>query len=361
MFILFVFNPSMRLLSFFCCLFLTNAIFAQTPPPSVKNYFHLIRQAENAILDSNIEKALAFYQTAFERLPSPFAVDLRNAAVCAGLLDEPLWVFRFGQRLAKKNANLQLFNNQVFIKFKKTEYWETLQALHTEFSANPPENFTPQYRQDLIQLLEAHRQNRLNDLAPEDYQREENNMYNKLISILKKYGFPTEDKIGLEKGQTDVTFAIYSDIFVYQLQNGHTDLLDTLQKNVWNGNLHPRLAQTIIEAAFWRINETPLQQKIFDKNQKNIYFGNQLFKIQNQYFISEIDLKYQNLIDANRENWLLDPLSNAHLKGLQHPLKAKYFFLGASILTFEFENYSKQENLIKQYELKVFNKQIKNF
>lgn len=361
MFILFISKSSMRLLTFCCCLFFTNTTFAQAVYPSVKNYFTLIRQAENAVLDSNIGKALVLYQAAFEVQTSPFAVDLRNAAVCAGLLDEHLWTFRFGQRLAKKNATLQVFNNQLFTKFKKTEYWETLQVLATEFSANPSENLTPQYRQDLTQLLEAHRQNRLNDLAPEAYQSEENKLYNELIIILKKYGFPTEDKIGLEKGQTDITFSIYSDIFVYQLQNGHVDLLDTLQKNVWNGNLHPRLAQTIIEATFWRINDESLQQKIANNKQKNIYFGNQLFQIQNQYFMSEVDIKYQNLIDKNRENWLLDPLSNYHQKGLQQPLNAKYFFLGATIPVFEFDDYSKQENLIKKYELKLFNKQIKNF
>lgn len=351
----------MRFLAFYCCLLLANPIFSQTAHPSVKNYFSLIRQAESAILDSNIEKALAFYQLAIEAQPSPFAVDLRNATVCAGLLDEHLWVFRFAQRLAKKNASLQIFNNQFFTNFKKTEYWETLQALHTEFRENPAENYNPQYRQSLAQLLEAHRQNRLNDLAPEDYQREEIKMYNELILMLKKYGFPTEDKIGLEKGQTDVTFAIYSDIFVYQLQNGHHDLLDTLQKNIWNGNLHPRLAQTIIEAAFWRINDETLHQKIFDKKQTNIYFSSQLFKIQNEYFISEIDVKNQSLIAKNRENWLLDPLSSYYQKALKQPLIGKYFFFGATIPVFEFEDYSKQESLFKRYELKPMPKQIKNF
>lgn len=352
----------MRLLAFCYCFLFANLIFSQTATPSVKNYFQLIRQAETAVLDANFEKALALYQTAFEEGQlSPFAVDLRNAAVCAGLLKEHLWVFRFGQRLAKKNVNIQIYNNEIFIDFKKTEYWETLQALHTEFRENPTEKYTPQYRQDLAQLLEAHRQNRLNDLAPEDYESQEKKMYNQLILMLKKYGFPTEDKIGLEKGQTDITSSIYSDIFVYQLQNGHKDLLDTLQKNVLNGNLHPRLAQTIIEAAFWRINDETLQQKIWDKQQQKIYFGTPIFYIQQTYFSSEVDTKNQSLIAKNRENWLLEPLSSSHQKALTQHTKNKYFFFGATVPVFEFEDYRKQESLLKRYELKATSKQIKDF
>lgn len=351
----------MRFLAFCYCLLFTHILFSQTATPSVKKYFQLIRQAETAVLDANFEKALTCYQAAFEEQPSPFAVDLRNAAACAGLLEEYLWVFRFGQRLAKKNVTVQMYNNHVFTGFKKTEYWETLQALHAEFRENPTEKYTPQYRQDLAQLLEAHRQNRLNDLSPEDYEIAEKKMYNELIVLLKKYGFPTEDKIGLEKGQTDITFSIYSDIFVYQLQNGHKDLLDTLQKNVLNGNLHPRLAQTIIEAAFWRITDELLQQKIFDKQQQNIYFGNQIFYIQHEYFSSQIDVKYKSLIDKNRENWLLDPLRISHQKALMQHTKNKYFFFGTTIPVFEFEDYRKQESLLKRYELKAMPVQIKNF
>jgi hypothetical protein len=204
------------------------------------NYYSYTVMAENYILAKQYAKAKEQYYLLYQKYPSQlFARDIHNAIRCAVQSRDFKTAFWWGEKFAYKGAPLPYFNSKIFNGLRKNPQWK---------------NFSIKY--DSIYKLSQNKLNlklkeEINDLVKEDqadygltsrkdpkilYETTER-VTGKLIDLLNKDGYPSEEKIGCyfirdTILKTDPDFYVLIKHAMQQSPKNLTVLNELLDKNI---------------------------------------------------------------------------------------------------------------------------------
>ncbi len=180
--------------------FINDKIYGQMSL-SLKKYYSNTNNAELSIVDSNYLKAINYYDSAFASKASPFAIDIYNAAVCAVLLNKNEKCYSLLTKIIDKGYKINNFQKkQVFNEFFKTEWGKNL--LKYSENINIYYNLKLRHTLDSLFYMDQLFRKKVGEDKPYSFYEDtitktdisNTKFLNKLIV---KYGFPSEDLIGL--------------------------------------------------------------------------------------------------------------------------------------------------------------------
>lgn len=170
-----------------------NQITKETPL-----YYQLTEKAENLLLSRQYAKAKATYSFLAKDHSTLFARDIHNAIRVSVLSRDAKMAFWWGEKLAEKGIELQYFNSTVFNSLKKNPEWNSFSKRYDSICKVSQSKWNINLKKQINDLL-------IEDQA--DYglenRKEPVMLYettecvtDKLIDLLKKEGYPSEEKIG---------------------------------------------------------------------------------------------------------------------------------------------------------------------
>lgn len=163
------------------------------------NYYTHTEKAENYILKRQYAFAKESYLLLDKEYKTIFARDIHNAIRCAILSSDYKNAYYFGKKLARKGIDKKYFNAIIFNSLKKNSEWNQFMA-----------DYDSLYKESQSKR-DIHLKEQLEKLVKEDQadyglenRKESQVLYestervtNKLIDLLKREGYPSEEKIGV--------------------------------------------------------------------------------------------------------------------------------------------------------------------
>ncbi len=302
---------------------------ALAAPDYITEYHPAIHQAELSITDQDYAAALNAYQYAFAAVPTAFARDYYNAALCALLLNDEKQTYHYLAKLVEKGVSLDYLQRQPLLdSLADTRSWKKFKRKYKKQRRAYQRRVNLDLRADLDELYARDQYFRR---APgglrvygDTLRKIETANVQQLLTWVAQYGYPGEDLIGV----ADTLEQLPRFTIVIQRQtkarNGY-DFFPVLRKAVQQGLLAPQAAAYLLEQqagssvygtkAFLRINCNACQN---DKD-KPEHLGRLL--IENR---SEAELER---IDAQRAALGLEPL-DAYREKVRYSRKDERFKLG---------------------------------
>lgn len=165
-------------------------------------YYKVVETAETYTINNQYAKARDEYKKLLKEEHYIFARDLNNAVRAAIISRDYKTAILWCEKLALKGVSINYYNSKVFNRLKSTKLWQS-------FLLKFP-TLNEQYKKGLNQSLKT----KLTDLVTmdqKDYVRHSKGEFErsklnattqrvdgKLIELIKREGFPTEEKIGIE-------------------------------------------------------------------------------------------------------------------------------------------------------------------
>ncbi|MEY3239098.1 MAG: hypothetical protein RIR11_536 [Bacteroidota bacterium] len=260
-------------------LLIPNLFYAQKN--LVAKYWNLINKAELSIIQGNYSVALLHYDSAFALNIVKSSHDLYNASLSANYCEQFPKTRKYCEELIKMGTNFDFFNKkQVYDPFRKSEYWAGFELDYQQGKIIPvnidkalKERIEPLFFLDQeIRMKRKDKSINQEDLKITIRSRDDS-IFNIFSEIVKRYGYPSESKIGVF--QEDTTFfSVSQDIIIrHAYQNNNFSLTDRLKESVFEGTLSPE------QFMAWYMFEIERKEKKFwgpiepyIAINKNIYF-----------------------------------------------------------------------------------------
>ncbi|PRY07831.1 hypothetical protein CLV24_12221 [Pontibacter ummariensis] len=298
-------------------LFVFSAAGATDSPDYVKVYHPTIQRAELAILNEQYGEALNAYQQAFEAVPSAFARDYYNAAVCAMLLEEEKQAFSYLEKLVQKGASLPyLEQQQAFSPLQEGRRWKRFKRKYPKRRKAFEQAANLDLRADLDELYardQYFRQAEGGYKMHRDTLRaiETANTLN-LLNWIAEYGYPGEELIGV--ADTLEQLPRFSIVIQRQTRamDGY-DFTEILMQAVHDGKLAPQAAAYLMEQ---QAGKNRYSTKAFVKITCNGCKEGEQLKGEATYFVENMNPQELQRIDARREQLGLEPLEEYRRKVL---------------------------------------------
>ncbi|MGB5988606.1 MAG: hypothetical protein WBG43_02545 [Marinifilaceae bacterium] len=186
------------LITFICLILTVMSLFAQKT-----EYYKLLRQAEQKIIDQQLDSTLYYYDKAFTKYDYPFARDL-YAATCISLhTDNTATLYKYVELLLKKGISLD--DLDFIVKHKPND--KRLQKFKEEY---------PRYKKEYLSSLNLTLRKKFRDLNKQEkidllvieesvkkkYRRSAEfahclPLVKRFIELVKEYGYPSEKLLGL--------------------------------------------------------------------------------------------------------------------------------------------------------------------
>ncbi|AYQ34382.1 hypothetical protein [Runella sp. SP2] len=202
-------------------------------------YYSKINEAELAILDSNYSKSCSYYRDAFKINNSSFAKDYYNAAIVAAYVKDTNLIIHCFSQLARKGVCLSYLKKQhswsLFKENYDLSYFEKIQFQKFREDYLKSTNF---YLKRKLDNIYETNQDILLKNYPDSHQRHINNI-NELDSLIRVFGFPSEELIGVGDSLEVSPMYLYS---IYNLDTqGYKNniFFDLLKKATIHGKIHP--------------------------------------------------------------------------------------------------------------------------
>ena len=166
-------------------------------------YNALINKAELNITDGRYAEALKNYETAFADTKIEFAADLYNAFICSHKLKNTTKVLSFANKLAAKGVGEKFFTKKIFRNYLANDEFKKI-TLKAEQVMNDKAAANKEYADKMTEFLnndisynELRREKyyHLHELPDTLQQLNRANMKN-LVSLIRKEGFYSEEKLG---------------------------------------------------------------------------------------------------------------------------------------------------------------------
>ncbi len=314
-------------------LLLCSVLFAKAEenPDYVKVYFPTVNQAELSILEKDYAKALAYYEEAFKAVPSPFAKDIYNAAVCATLVQDQKKTFEYLDKLLLKGVSLPyLQRQQAFDTLQTTKQWEKFAKSYPKRRRQYKRKVDLDIRADLDELYardQYFRQAKGGLRVYGDTLRKiEASNVEALLKNIKKHGYPGESLIGV----ADTLEELPRFSLVIQRQNklnkGH-DFTDVLVQAVHEGKLRPHAAAYLIEQQNGRnLYRSKALVKVKCENPKDCS-GKKKPKYIGRYLVEDLGKEEEERVNKLRAELGMEELSE-YRKKVRYSLQDKRFKLG---------------------------------
>ena len=201
-------------------------------------YYQLTEKAETFILTRQYAKAKETYMLLAKEYPTLFARDIHNAIRVAVLSRDMKNAFIWGEELAKKGIELPYFNSKIFNGLKKNIEWKSFSKKYDSICKSSQSKWNVNLKKQINDLLNEDQadyglENRKESVVL--YETTER-VTDKLIDLLKKEGYPSEEKIGVfTKNDTILIqspeFAVTIRHAVQQKPKGLNELNELLDKS----------------------------------------------------------------------------------------------------------------------------------
>lgn len=170
-----------------------NQIKKEIPP-----YYQLTEKAESYILTRQYAKAKETYGLLADSHPTLFARDIHNAIRVSILSRDVKKAFWWGEKLALKGVQLPYFKAKIFNAMRKNPEWKDFSILFDSVSKVARSNHNTKLIQQLNDLLNEDQADYglENRKEPTVLYETTGRVTGKFIELLKKEGYPTEEKIG---------------------------------------------------------------------------------------------------------------------------------------------------------------------
>ncbi|WP_264529048.1 hypothetical protein [Flavobacterium sp. N502540] len=186
------------------------------------NYYTYTQNAENFILARQYGRAKEQYNLLAQKYPVLFARDIHNAIRCAILSRDYKNAFWWGEKLALKGIELPYFNSKIFAVMRKNPEWKSFSVKYDSVSKNTQHKWNLNLKKELTNLLNEDQaeyglENRKSArILHETTER----VTGKLIDLLKKEGYPSEEKIGslVVRDTVLVPFPSFNVLIIHALQ-----------------------------------------------------------------------------------------------------------------------------------------------
>ncbi len=217
-------------------------------PPQIANYHNLIDRAEISIVDSAYERALTQYDSAFAALKSPYASDFYNALQCALILKKDKKTLDYANKLVEKGFTMAFFQYKFcFTRFRQQQEFLNFIENYPQHHAIYQKKVNWELRARLDKMFTRDQFLRKQDPAYKIFKDSIHILDKKNLAemktIIKKYGFPNEDLIGI-KYEMDTIIMLanlpYDIVLRHFYQNKWYDLTPILLAEVEKGRMHPR-------------------------------------------------------------------------------------------------------------------------
>jgi hypothetical protein len=197
------------------------------------NYYTYTKNAENYILARQYARAKEEYNTLSQKYPVLFARDIHNAIRCAILSRDLKTAFGWSEKLALKGVELPYFNAKIFTSMRKNPEWKNFSTKYDSICKGAKGNWNLKLLKELDDLLQEDQsvyglENRKN---PKVLYETTERVTDKLIDLLKKEGYPSEEKTGCYV-VNDTTLLSFPDFNVLMLhaEQQKTKNLDILKE-----------------------------------------------------------------------------------------------------------------------------------
>lgn len=185
-------------------------------------YYTYTQNAENYILIRQYVKAKEEYNFLSQNYPTLFAKDIHNAIRCALLSRDFKTAFWWGEKLASKGVELPYFNSKIFAGMRKNSQWKTFSMKYDSICKLTKNNLNLKLKKELTDLLNEDQADYglENRKDPKVLYETTERVTGKLIDLLKKEGYPSEEKTGVyvEKDTILISFPDYTALFRHAVQ-----------------------------------------------------------------------------------------------------------------------------------------------
>jgi hypothetical protein len=201
-------------------------------------YYQLTEKAETFILTRQYAKAKETYILLAKEYPTLFARDIHNAIRVAVLSRDMKNAFIWGEELAKKGIELPYFNSKIFNNLKKNLEWKSFSKKYDSICKLSQTKWNSNLKKQVNDLLNEDQADYGLESRKEPvvlYETTER-VTDKLIDLLKKEGYPSEEKIGaFTKNDTILIqspeFGVIIRHAVQQKPKGLNELNELLEQN----------------------------------------------------------------------------------------------------------------------------------
>lgn len=161
-------------------------------------YYQLTEKAESYILTRQFAKAKETYSLLAKDHPTIFARDIHNAIRVSVLSRDIKMAFWWSEKLAKKGVELPYFNSKIFNGLKKNSEWKSFSKKYDSICKISQGQWNTNLKKQINDLLNEDQANYglVNRKEPEILYETTQRVTDKLIDLLKKEGYPSEEKIG---------------------------------------------------------------------------------------------------------------------------------------------------------------------
>lgn len=197
------------------------------------DYYTYTQNAENYILGRQYAKAKEEYNLLAQKYPTLFARDIHNAIRCAILSRDFKSAFLWSEKLALKGIDLSYFNSKVFTGIRKNPEWKNFSIRYDSVCKVTQSHWNLKLKNELTDLLHEDQADYglENRKDPKVLYETTERVTGKLIDLLKKEGYPSEEKVGsfVVNDTTLISFPDFNVLIIHAAQQ-KTKNLDALNE-----------------------------------------------------------------------------------------------------------------------------------
>ncbi len=199
------------------------------------SYYDFTEKAENLILRGQYAKAKEQYLLLDKEYATLFARDIHNALRCAIKSRDYTNAFYWGEKLAKKGISIQYFNSSALAPLKRNLNWKNFSIAYDSILKNTKPSFNNELKIQIDNLKEEDQIDYRLATRKDHKTRYETTVRvtEKLVNLLKKEGYPSEEKIGIEtKKDTILNYAPEFNVLIMHARQLQVNTLPQLEKQL---------------------------------------------------------------------------------------------------------------------------------
>ncbi len=171
-------------------------------------YYLKTEEAENYILNRQYGHAAKIYMGIWNKFQHLFARDIHNAVRCAIFARDYSRAIFWCERLVLKGVPLNYFDAKIFDRIRKGQLWQSFVSRYADLHEQFKVNFDEDLKLELEQLVEAdqvaYKKNIHGNISRGELHKVTDSIDNKLVELITKKGFPSEERIGVEISKNGV-------------------------------------------------------------------------------------------------------------------------------------------------------------
>jgi hypothetical protein len=284
---------NMRKIFYFICFFSFLSAKACKPinAVNVSAYYKIIEEAESHIIDYDYAMASKKYEKGYELNHSMFGIDVYNALLCNVYLKNWIGCEFWASKLIDKGVETDFFNSKVFNELKKTNEWGNIKNLFLRRKSKINIDLKRQLDSLVIEDQKVYCSIPTGEISY--YEAKENtiSVEEKFSHLIEKYGYPTEEKVGLRViNDTLLSFIPPFDVLIrHGYQSNNTKLLNFFNSSLNSGEMDLRV----------KISNS-------DDSENFIVYKGVLYKLKSKYMDEDLaNERKLKFINSNRHKGFL--------------------------------------------------------